>query len=75
MEKVKLQIEILKIKLTFFSALTGGVSFLFVNADKLEKFLSLSALYIIFSTMYLYAVIGIFVNLTYLSDKYKEIER
>ena len=75
MEKVKLQIEILKIKLTFFSALASGLSFLFVNIDKLEKFLSLSTLYVIFSTMYFYAVIGVFVNLTYLSDKYKEIER
>jgi hypothetical protein len=30
MEKIKLQIEILKIKLTFFTGLTGGVSYLFL---------------------------------------------
>ena len=77
MEKIKLQIEILKIKLTFFSALTGGISFLFINIDKLERLLSISALYIIFSIIYLYTFLGVFINLSSLSDKdkYEELKK
>ena len=36
MEKIKLQIDILKIKLAFFTGLAGGVSYLFLHIDKLK---------------------------------------
>jgi len=74
MEKVKLQIEVLKIKLTFFSALSSGLFYLFLNIDKLQSLINLTLLYIILFVLYLYAILGVFINLTYLSDKYKDLE-
>ena len=73
MEKVKLQIEILKIKLTFFSGIFGGVSFMFLNIEKLEKIFNIYILYLSFGLMLFYSIIGIFTNMSLLSDKYKEL--
>ena len=51
MEKIKLQIDILKTKLTFFSGLSGGISYLFLNIDKLEIF-NILILYFLFVMLF-----------------------
>ncbi len=73
MEKIKLQIDILKIKLTFFTGLTGGISYLFLNIEKLDIF-NAFVLYVLFVLLFLYSVIGVFINISFLNDKYKELE-
>lgn len=73
MEKIKLQIDILKIKLTFFTGLTGGVSYLLLNMDKLTIF-NAFILYVLFALLFVYSVIGVFINISFLNDKYKELE-
>ena len=73
MENIKLQIDILKIKLTFFTGLAGGISYLFLNIEKLAIF-NAFVLYILFAILFLYSVIGVFINISFLNDKYKELE-
>ena len=74
MEKIKLQIEVLKIKLTFFSGLSGGISYLFLNIYKLHIF-NAYILYIIFVILFLYGLVGVLLNISFLNDKYKELEK
>ena len=74
MEKIKLQIDILKVKLTFFTGIFGGVAYMFLNIEKLNKIFNLSFLYFSFSSLLFYSIIGIFINMNLLSDKYTEIE-
>lgn len=74
MEKIKIQIDILKTKLTFFTGVFGGVSYIFLSIEKLEKFFNTYFLYFSFSLLLLYSIIGIFTNMSFLNDKYKEIE-
>ena len=73
MDKVKLQIDILKTKITFFTGLAGGVSYLFLNIEKLKVF-NTYFLYILFAISFLYSLIGVFNNLSFINDKYKELE-
>ena len=73
MEKIKLQVDILKIKLTFFTGLTGGVSYLFLNIEKLQLF-NANILYFLFVILFLYSLVGVFINISFLNDKYKELE-
>ena len=74
MEKIKIQIDILKIKLTFFSGLAGGVSYLFLNIDKLKIF-NAFFLYFLFVIIFLYGAVGVFTNISFLNDKYRELEK
>ena len=75
MEKIKLQVDILKIKLTFFTGLTGGVSYLFLNIEKLAIYNTFVS-YILFVLLFLYSVIGVFINISFLSkNKYLIILR
>jgi len=74
MDKIKLQIDILKTKITFFSSLAGGISYLFLNIEKL-KVLNVYFLYIFFTFSFIYSFIGVFNNLSFLNDKYKELEK
>jgi len=74
MEKIKLQIDILKIKLAFFTGLAGGVSYLFLHIDKLKIF-NLHLLYALFVIIFIYCFVGVFINLSFLNDKYKELEK
>jgi len=73
MEKLKLQIDILKIKLTFFSSLAGGTVYIILNIDKLN-FLNKHILYTLFALLLIYSVLGVFVNISFLNEKYKELE-
>ncbi|WP_457750267.1 hypothetical protein [Sulfurimonas sp.] len=72
MERIKLQIEILKIKLTFFTGLSGGISYLFLNIYKLHIF-NAYILYVIFVLLFLYGLVGVLLNISFLNDKYKEL--
>jgi len=74
MEKIKLQIDILKIKLTFFTGLTGGVTYLFLNIYKLHVN-NASILYLLFIVLFLYGLVGVLINISFLNDKYKELEQ
>jgi len=73
MEKIKLQVDILKIKLTFFTGLSGGISYLFLNIYKLQ-ILNAYILYFLFVILFLYGLVGVLLNISFLNDKYKELE-
>jgi len=73
MDRLKLQIDILKIKLAFFSSLTGGTAYIILNVDKLD-FLNKPILYTIFASLLLYGALGVFINISFLNEKYKELE-
>ena len=43
------------------------------NIEKLDIF-NAFVLYILFVLLFLYSVIGVFINISFLNDKYKELE-
>ena len=69
------QIDILKIKLTFFVSLGGGSFYMLINMYKFIEKLEFGLIIVgILSLALMYAFIGVFINLRELNKKYKEIE-
>ena len=72
MEKIKSQIDILKIKLTFFSSLVGATVYLFLNIFKLGV-LDIYLLLFVFVALLIYGIIGVFNSIVGLNLKYEEL--
>jgi len=72
MEKIKLQTEIIKIKLTFFTGLAGGVAYLLLKLYNLK--VDITILYVLLIPILLYSDVGVLLNIGYINNKYKELE-
>ena len=73
-EAIKIQVDILKVKLAFFSALMSGTIYLFLRFHYLEKFFNTYLLFFCFILILLYGIVGALTNLFELSKKYKELQ-
>jgi len=73
-ELVKINIDILKTKLTFFASVVGGIMFLFINIDKINKFFNQYILAFGFIMIGFYGIIGVIKNLTELNRIKQKVE-
>jgi hypothetical protein len=67
-EIIKAYIEIVKIKLVYFSSVLAGSAFIFLNFEKVVKFLNEYLIYLFLLILFIYGIIGIMKNLIELNS-------
>jgi len=65
---IKAYIEIVKIKLVYFSSVLAGSAFIFLNFEKAVYFLNEYAVYFFLLILFIHGIIGIMKNLIELNS-------
>ena len=73
-ERLKLQIEIIKTKLLFFVGVVGAVGFIATHFESFKQVVPLWIIWIGLIVLLLYGVVGIDYNIGKLTQKYEELE-
>ncbi len=73
-EAIKVQVDILKVKLAFFSAVIGVVGYIGAHFTLLQRFANQYIVYSILIALLVYGSLGIVYNVVQLNRKYEELE-